>query len=81
MRPSAPPLHFGLGLGSALAGHALAGHEATTTLAHAPHQVLLAAPLALGALLATREDAVAYKWGLLLAGGGLAAGNALLALL
>lgn len=80
MRAWAPPLHFVAGLASAVAGHLLAGHDATTSLAHAPHQLLLAAPLSLGILLVTREEQRDWVPALLLAAGGLVAGDALLAL-
>ena len=77
-RAVAPPLHVSLGLASAFGGALLETHEGTL-LSHAPHQLLLAVPLALLAalLLGARERDL---WvAAACAAGGLALGDALLA--
>lgn len=82
--PAAPLLHFLIGVVSAFLGAFLAGLDAThehSSLAHVPHQLLLAAPLSLlGALLmresGTRAFLLALGWVVL----GLAGTNAVLLL-
>lgn len=84
-RPALSPIvSFALGVASALLGAVLAGLEAGHThasLAHLPHQLLLAAPLAMLGGLAlgeqgTRRYFAALGWATL----GLVAGNGVLLL-